>query len=168
MADFRLAVERTLALEGFGKLTDLRGDPGGLTKWGISQRAHPGLDIPSLTREDAIKIYRTEYWNPFYDRIGDQEVADEIFDFGVNTHPETATKLVQEAIRYLTAGPVVVDGKFGTKTLAALCALSASIFLREFRTREAYHYALIVINKPDVSEAEAKQFLLGWFRRVMA
>lgn len=37
-------------------------DPGGETKWGISKRAHPELDIYNLTREQAIEIYRVEYW----------------------------------------------------------------------------------------------------------
>lgn len=38
-------------------------DPGGETRWGISKRAHPGLDIANLTEEQAAEIYRTEYWD---------------------------------------------------------------------------------------------------------
>ncbi len=61
----------------------------------------------------------------------------------------------------------MVDGDFAERTLGALCSLSAAVFLREFRAREAYYYANIVINKPDLNEAEAKRFLLGWLRRTM-
>lgn len=39
-------------------------DPGGETKWGISKRAFPHLDIANLTREAAVTIYRESYWNP--------------------------------------------------------------------------------------------------------
>lgn len=38
-------------------------DPGGETKYGISKRSHPDLDIEGLTKEEAETIYREEYWN---------------------------------------------------------------------------------------------------------
>lgn len=37
-------------------------DPGGETKFGISKRAFPHLDILSLTFDQALEIYRREYW----------------------------------------------------------------------------------------------------------
>lgn len=39
-------------------------DPGGETKWGISKRAFPTVDIVNLTRDDAAALYRTHYWDP--------------------------------------------------------------------------------------------------------
>lgn len=39
-------------------------DPGGETKWGISKRSYPDLDIPSLTEADAQAIYLRDYWSP--------------------------------------------------------------------------------------------------------
>jgi Glycosyl hydrolase 108 len=39
-------------------------DPGGETKWGISGRFHPKVDIKNLTRAQAEKIYLDEYWMP--------------------------------------------------------------------------------------------------------
>lgn len=38
-------------------------DPGGETKYGISKRAYPNLNIAALTVEDAKSIYRRDYWN---------------------------------------------------------------------------------------------------------
>lgn len=38
------------------------GDPGGETKWGISKRSYPEIDIASLTRELAVEIYFRDYW----------------------------------------------------------------------------------------------------------
>lgn len=37
-------------------------DPGGLTNFGISQRAYPNLDIRNLTVEQAKEIYYRDYW----------------------------------------------------------------------------------------------------------
>lgn len=48
-------------LEGGDKLVT---DSGGLTKFGISKRWHPTLDIANLTREQAINVYRQGYWEP--------------------------------------------------------------------------------------------------------
>ncbi len=51
-----------LAHEG-GYVNDLD-DPGGETKYGISKRAHPDLDIKNLTVERAKEIFYNEYWIP--------------------------------------------------------------------------------------------------------
>lgn len=37
-------------------------DPGGETKFGISKRAHPKLDIKNLTLDQAKEIYFRDYW----------------------------------------------------------------------------------------------------------
>ena len=37
-------------------------DPGGTTKYGISQKAFPKQDIAKLTKEDAEEIYEKVYW----------------------------------------------------------------------------------------------------------
>ena len=166
MADFEVSVGKTLAWEG-GWVHDVL-DPGGETQFGIAKRFHPNIDIAALTVERAKEIYRAEYWNPLYDGISSQEVADELFDFGVNVGRPPAVRIFQEAIRYLSAGPVVIDGVFGQKTLEAANALEPTLLLRELRARQAYHYASIVINTPDANEAGARHFLLGWLRRVMA
>lgn len=39
-------------------------DPGGETKWGISKRTFPNVDIANLTRDAATELYRTRYWDP--------------------------------------------------------------------------------------------------------
>ncbi len=38
-------------------------DPGGETKFGISKRAYPNLDISSLKLHEAKGLYRRDYWN---------------------------------------------------------------------------------------------------------
>jgi lysozyme family protein len=61
MADlWEAVIAHTLLLEG-GYVNDPR-DSGGETKFGISKRSYPYLHIAQLTREEAIAIYRRDYW----------------------------------------------------------------------------------------------------------
>jgi hypothetical protein len=54
MSDFQRCIDLILAEEG--GLANHRRDPGGLTNYGISQRAYPDLNLAALTRETAIAI----------------------------------------------------------------------------------------------------------------
>ena len=47
-------------------------DPGGTTKFGISKRYHPDVDVENLTLQEAEEIYRKEYWNPVAKMKDDQ------------------------------------------------------------------------------------------------
>jgi len=85
---------RTLNLEG-GPTTDT----GGYTKYGISQKAHPGIDVRKLTKDDAARIYKTEYWDKINgDRLHNVNpaLASTLFDAAVN-------QSVSKANKYLTA-----------------------------------------------------------------
>ncbi|MHB8602203.1 MAG: glycoside hydrolase family 108 protein [Nitrosotalea sp.] len=59
-------------------------DPGGETKYGISKRAHPNVDIANLTPQQAADIYANEYW----DALGCDNLTYPyscvVFDSGVN------------------------------------------------------------------------------------
>lgn len=78
---FDQAIPRLLGREG--KDTD-DPDGGGLTRFGISQDNHPNVDVKSLTKDQAIAIYRAKYW----DAIGADRLPDSIremaFDSAVN------------------------------------------------------------------------------------
>ena len=64
MGDFPRCIELILAEEG-GQVNHPR-DPGGLTKYGISQRSYPDLNIAALTKETVVALYRRDYWNPVH------------------------------------------------------------------------------------------------------
>lgn len=72
-ASFFKAFQFVIAREG-GYVND-PSDPGGETKFGISKRAYPDLDIANLTEEDARGIYLRDYWT----RAGCDE-AQPLFD----------------------------------------------------------------------------------------
>lgn len=69
MSKFDIAVQflvdKTDGFDAEGGYSNNPDDPGGETKYGISKRAHPELDIKNLTLEEAIDIYRSDYWD-FY------------------------------------------------------------------------------------------------------
>lgn len=60
MTDFDRAFEIVIGLEG-GYSNNVK-DPGGETKFGISKKAHPSVDIQNLTMEQAKGIYAKDYW----------------------------------------------------------------------------------------------------------
>lgn len=113
---FEQAIERVLGHEG-GYVND-PADPGGETQWGISKRSYPHVDIKALTRDEAIAIYRRDFWARVHaDELFDG-VAFQCLDLAVNSGVETAVRLLQRAL------DVADDGHFGPHTAAAAAAMS--------------------------------------------
>lgn len=109
--EFEKAFERVIGHEG-GYVFDPR-DAGGETKYGISKRAYPNLDIKNLTLDQAKEIYRRDYWNRLHlDEIPDC-VRFDLFDAAVNSGVSAAAKFLQRA-----AG-TNADGVIGKLTIAA-------------------------------------------------
>jgi lysozyme family protein len=67
-----------------GHLTEDPHDPGGVTKFGISQRAHPELDVRALTLPDAMQVYWSQYWVPIGGDGLPWDLAIAAFDTAVN------------------------------------------------------------------------------------
>ena len=149
MADFNLAIP--IVLENEGGLVDNKNDPGGLTKYGISRRAYPSLDIKNLTRDAAIEIYRSDFWK--FDGVNDQRLATKIFDAYVNMG-HTAIKLLQKLLGQ------VQDGGWGPNTQAAVNSRIPELLLQNYRDALVQHYQDIV----DANPAEIV-FLGGWLIR---
>lgn len=97
-------------LEGGSKVIT---DQGGLTRYGISQRAYPGLDIASLTRAEAEKLYLRDYWRPIRGNALPPAIALVLFDAAVNHGARQAIKLLQAALK------VQQDGIMGPETVGA-------------------------------------------------
>ena len=81
---FNLALKFTLRWEGNDRYTNDPSDPGGETKYGISKKAYPDVDIKSLTLAEASLLYKKDYW----DKIGcdsmEKALAIVCFDSAVN------------------------------------------------------------------------------------
>lgn len=129
--EFKRAVAVTFDLEGGDKVIV---DSGGLTKWGVSQRAYPDLDIRSLTRADAEALYHRDYWL----KVRADEMAWPlslfVYDAAVNQGVDAAVRMLQRAIG------VAQDGALGPKTLARAKALgteAAALFMAQRSLRYA-------------------------------
>jgi lysozyme family protein len=161
------ACDVTLFFEG--GLVDDPNDPGGLTNFGITQRLVDELklqiDVRSMQRSDAIVFYATWFWN-FYrcGLLSDQVVATKVFDMLVNV-TDHAVAMVQSALNQLYQGQVVVvDGKLGEQTAAAINRIPGSIQMQRFlllikQQQRAFYLEQIAKRPSD------KEFISGWLRR---
>lgn len=162
MSGFDHAFEEIIGLEG--EYSNDPVDPGGETKWGISKRAYPTLDIPNLSLMQAKAIYKFDYWNPMrLDEVFDSEVAAEIFEQAVNMGRNQACKNAQDALNYFGAG-LERDGIIGPATLKALNTWAyrdRTATLKALNGVQFMKYLEIVTAKPELS-----RFSRGWLRRI--
>ena len=134
-----------------GELSNHPKDKGGLTKYGISQRAYPSLDIASLTIDDAKAIYKRDYWDRAQcDRLS-PELAFQVFDGAVNSGIGTSIRWLQAA-----AG-VAPDGVVGPLTIRAAGDKDPAVMLARFNGQRLQFMASL--STFDV-------FGRGWARRI--
>ena len=89
-------------------------DPGGETKFGISKRSYPHLDIHSLTLADAKTIYKRDFWDRAQCDKLHPDLAFDLFDGAVNSGIGQAIRWLQRAVG------VADDGVVGPLTLASI------------------------------------------------
>jgi lysozyme family protein len=95
--NFDRAFDLTMAFEGGEIVSNDPNDPGGLTKWGLSKKANPDLDIANLTREQAKEIYLNRYWEPAECDPMPYPLDILVFDCAVNCGVGTAKQMVKDA-----------------------------------------------------------------------
>ena len=115
-------------------------DTGGPTKFGISQKAHPDIDVVNLSREEAIKIYIEHYWEP----LGCDDLPYPLdivhFDTGVNLGHRRAMVILSE-VRKMP---------------------DVEIAWREYLLRRLQRYSFLA------RQDKYKKYLRGWLNRVLA
>lgn len=110
--NFEQAFEKLIGHEG--DYTEGKNDPGGETKFGISKRSYPHLDIHSLTLADAKTIYRRDFWDRAQcDKLA-PDLAFDLFDGAVNSGIGQSIRWLQRAVG------VADDGVVGPLTLASI------------------------------------------------
>ena len=158
---FDKAFEASLELEG-GYVNDPQ-DPGGETKYGISKRYYPNLDIKNLTQEQAKLIYKKNYWDKMKLYKMDDEVGAEIFDTGINMGRGSAVRIAQKSLNFLGEN-LIIDGIIGKKTINALNKWSNKdkravlVVLNGF---QFLRYLEIIEKNPKL-----EKFARGWTKRV--
>src|SRR3990167_72919 len=134
MNTFDTAVEFVLGFEG--DISDNPHDSGGLTRFGISQKSYPDLDIRSITRDQAKEIYRSDYWDRAKCNELPAQLAIILFDSAVNQGPGLAIRLLQKSLG------VNADGAIGPITIAAAHRADLNTVVGELIARRAYQYSL--------------------------
>lgn len=151
---FSQIIEFTLQNEG-GYVNDPN-DAGGETNFGISKRMYPNLDIKNLTKDQAIGIYKREFWDPYpFDKINDFGICRKLFDMSVNMGASRAIKLLQAA-----EGNIAVDGRLGPISIQAINNDDPTILLHAYIDRIEGFYKQLAADKPS-----NQKFLKGWLRR---
>jgi len=158
-AAFIRAAEALLDHEG--GYSNNAADPGGETKFGISRREYPHLNIKSLTREQAIEIYYRDWWRRFHFSELPETAGAKLFDLAVNMGPANAVRCLQRALR-ACGRRVGDDGALGAETIAAAAAADEKTLIAALRSEAAAYYRLLAISERD---GAGREFLGGWLNR---
>ena len=153
MKNFNEIIEKVLDHEG-GYVNDPK-DLGGETKYCITKRFYPDVDIKNLTIEKAKEIYKKDYWDKNRVESLPQNLWHIYFDMCVNMGKRTAVKVLQRAAVNKGRG-IEIDGGLGPATRKALKGVELDR-VRAFRVK---YYVDLITAKP-----EQEKFYLGWFRR---
>jgi len=136
-----------------GGYTAGKNDPGGETKYGISKRSYPHLDIADLNLDDAKAIYKRDFWDRAQcDRLH-PDLAFQVFDGAVNSGIGNSIRWLQEA------SGVAVDGVVGPLTLRKVGDMEPSIIIARYNGVRLKFMASL--STWDV-------FGRGWARRIAA
>lgn len=129
-----------IILEHEGGYSNISLDPGGETNFGISKKAYPAVNISTLTKKQAIDIYKRDYWDK--NRLDEFPECIKLiyFDCCVNQGPGRARQL------YQLARTLNKDG--GELTL-----------LEHFAKARLNHYTIL---------PGWKTFGAGWAKRLMS
>lgn len=129
-------------------------DRGGRTRWGISQRTFPNVNLDLLSREGAIDLYLEHYWTPVRGADLGPALDLVVFDTSVPCGAPRAVKMLQQVVG---AKP---DGILGVRTLATLGKFSRQRVIEEYLELRMRFHVVDGMKNPE-------QPLEGWLNRVL-
>tara|TARA_R110000868_G_scaffold587_5_gene4246 strand:+ start:6465 stop:6941 length:477 start_codon:yes stop_codon:yes gene_type:complete len=138
-----------------GEFSDHPDDPGGKTRYGVTEEVaretgYKG-DMRELPLELAQRIYLEKYWKPIRADDLPPGIRYAVFDGAVNSGPAQATRWLQRGLG------VEADGVIGPQTLAAAYAQDANA-LRMRMLAQRLRFMTVLGNWPS--------FGRGWARRI--
>lgn len=151
--DFDKAFAKLLGHEG--DFSDHKDDPGGATRYGVTEavaraNGYRG-SMRELPLETAKTIYRSLYWDAVKADALPQGLRYSVFDAAVNSGPAQALKWLQGAVG------AVPDGRIGPQTLSLANAANPDQTLRRMLAQRL-HFMTGLKNWPSFSR--------GWSRRI--
>jgi len=108
---------------------------------------------PTL-HEKEIAFWKSNFWDVNkLDQFNDQQVANTVYDFGVNSGTGRAAKFLQKVLK------VVEDGKIGPATLAALNSGNQAEIHKAYNSAREFAYR-------SWAKGNQAQFLKSWLSRL--
>lgn len=162
--NFAAILPETLKWEG--GYVDHPNDPGGATNKGVTlasfrKYVKPNgtkADLKKLTTDQASAVYYKHYWAPIWGPQLPSGVDMAVFDYGVNSGPGTAIKVLQRVVG------CVADGKVGPKTIACAEKMDAHDVIDAICDRRLASYKTLKNKK--TGKALWPTFGKGWARRI--
>lgn len=173
MAQFADALNFTLQWEDPRRQYRVVPDNKGFAISGINSVEQPlyyaaVLQTPQANRATAVaSAYQNAFWTPM--KVGgivDQDLANRVFDEGVNGGAETSIQILQNAVNALTGvpgTPLTVDGILGPESLSAVNQAPPDSLLASFRTLRCQRYRDIAAANPQDA-----RYLDEWLERANA
>lgn len=181
MADFDITDSKTSKNEG--GYANNKADRGKRTLNGIAQNFWPKWEgwskvmaiisrvgenarlINAEVRKDAelqamiSRFYKQNFWDVLkLDQIKDQQLAETVYDFGVNSGTGRAAKYLQEAVNAL-GGNLKVDGQIGNQTITQANQIKPLELHTEYNKLRRSFYN-------SIAKGNQKQFLKSWLSRL--
>jgi Putative secretion activating protein len=105
------------------------------------------------------QFYKINFWDVLkLDQIKDQQLAETVYDFGVNSGTGRSAKYLQEAVNNL-GGSLKVDGQIGNQTITQANSINPSQLHTEFNKLRRDFYN-------SIAKGNQKQFLNSWLSRL--
>ena len=143
-------------------------DPGGATKWGVTQRTYtawrrqkgvPRADIRLIREAEAEEIYREQYWQAISGDALPIGIDYALFDFAVNSGVSRAVRTIQKIVG------VTSDGVLGIVTLDKIQATA------HHDARHSHEWLVVDLCRHRMAFLRGLRhwptFGRGWSRRVV-
>jgi len=116
-------------------------------------------DNPYLTKAIS-SFYKQNFWDVNkLDLINDQQVANTVYDFGVNSGTGRSAKHLQQAVNDVCNVGLSVDGQIGNKTINAVNVHDEETIYNQYnKLRENFYRS--------IAKGNQAQFLKSWLSRL--
>ncbi len=153
---FDKAMEFIFLMEGgFSHDVD---DGGGVTKYGISSKQYPDIDVRNITKKRAALIYFEDYWLPLKCHIFIDPLATVLFDTGINCGVGSASKWLQ-LVCNKQGSKLEIDGVIGSVTILEVIKYNSGTLSDGVLSHRLLRYIKLE-RKPS-----QRKFFKGWITR---
>lgn len=108
-------------------------------------------------------FYKKNFWDVnSLDQINNQQLANTVYDFGVNSGTAKAAKFLQQSVNSIYSTTLTVDGQIGNKTITAINGFDCNepeLIYNEFNRRREDFYR-------SIAKGNQVQFLKSWLSRL--